>query len=193
MAKFELKAEHIKLISNLNFKVSVNTFYGDKYIPAIDRKRPFGNSGATHNVMEILGWYCDDETGEYRQEDESKAEMLLIELPVALEIVTHQRTFTPGMYDVDMYSAYYNYKHILNYHALRKPLKEIEETVVETTDDAEQMEKLHAICMNVGGVDPWKVIDNLKWFSETGFLERAIPIFEKYKPKEKGGRHGEKQ
>lgn len=185
MAKFELKAEHIKLISHLNFKVSVNTLYGDKYIPAIERKRPFGNSGATHSVMEILGWYSDEETGEYRQEDEAKAEMLLIELPLAMEVVTQNLTFEPGTYEVGEYSAYFNYRHILNYHALRDVLKEIEETVVTTTDDAEQMENLHIVCMNVSGDNPWKVIEDLKWFSSTDFLEKAIPIFEKHKPEEK--------
>lgn len=184
MAQFELKQEHIDLISNLNFKCEVNTVYGDKYIPAIDRKRPFGNSGATSNVMEIMGWYCNEETGEYRPEDVKKAKMLLIELPVALEIVTQNRTFTPGIYEVGEYSAYFNYKHILNYYALEEPLKEVEETAVKTTDDAESMEKLHEICINVHGEDPWKVIDTLKWFTPTEFLERVIPIFEKHKPEE---------
>lgn len=184
MAKFELRQEHIDLISNLNFKTEVRTVYDDRYIPAIDRKRPFGNSGATSSVMEIMGWHCDEETEEYRPEDVEKAEMLLIELPVALEIVTQNRTFTPGTYEVGDYSAYFNYMHIKNYHALKEPLKEVEETAVKTTDDAESMEKLHEICMNVHGEDPWKVIDTLKWFNSTAFLERAINIFEKHKPEE---------
>lgn len=184
--KFELKEEHIKLITNLNFKVCVGTEYGDEYIPVIDRKRPFGNSGATNSVMEIMGWLCDEKTEEYRLEDVEKAEMLLIELPVALEIVTQNRTFAPGIYEVEEYSTYFNYMHTKNYHALKPALKEVEETAVKTADDIKTMEKLHEICMNVQGDDPWKVIDTLKWFDSTDFLQKAIHIFEKNKSSEKG-------
>lgn len=184
MKTFELKTEHIKMMSELNFKTTISLIGGDRYIPAVDRKRPFGNSGITSNVLEILGCECDDETGEYKADDVDMAEMLIIELPVAIEIVMHNKTFKPGMYEVNEYSAYYNYMHIRNYKLLEKPLIEAEKTTVFTDVDAEYMEKVHEVCMNVSGDDPWKVIDDLKWFAQTEFLEKVIAVFEKYKPEE---------
>lgn len=184
MKEFELKAEHIKVMSELNFKTTISLIGGDRYIPTVDRKRPFGNSGITSNVLEILGRNCDDETGEYKAEDVDMAERLIIELPVALEIVMRNKTFEPGTYEVNEYSAYYNYMHIRNYKLLEKPLREIEKTIVFTDVDAEHMEKVHEVCMNVSGDDPWKVIDDLKWFTPTEFLEKVIKVFEKYKPEE---------
>lgn len=102
---FTLKEEHIKLIENLNFKVYAETEYNDRYIPEIDRKRPFGNSGATGDVLEILGRECDEES-EFREEDIDEAETLLIELLLALEVVVKNQTFTPGDYEVERCGAY---------------------------------------------------------------------------------------
>lgn len=185
MAKFTLTQEHIELISNLNFKIGVRTEYNDTYLPMIDRKRPFGNSCVTGSVLDILGKHCDEETGEYKPEDIEIAETLLIELPVALEVVVQNHTFVPGTYEVAGCSTYCNYKHIKNYHALKSTLQEIEETVVKTDDDAKQMGRLHEICMNVSGDDPWKVIDDLDWFQPTEFLDKAIAVFEKNKQRKK--------
>ena len=43
------------------------------------------------------------------------------------------------------------------------------------------MERLHEVCMNVSGDNPWKVIDDLKWFARTDFLADAIAVFEKHR------------
>ena len=85
MPSFKLKPEHIKIMTDLNFRISILIDSKDRYRPAIDIKRPFGNSGPTTNVCEIMGWHCDEESGEYAAEDIEKAEMLIIELPVALQ------------------------------------------------------------------------------------------------------------
>ena len=104
--------------------------------------------------------------------------MLIIELPVALQIVMQNHTFEPGEYEVGEYSsAYFNYVHIRNYHALKSPIAEIEEKY----KDCDQMERLHEVCMNVSGDNPWKVIDDLKWFAQTDFLADAIAVFEKHR------------
>jgi hypothetical protein len=104
--------------------------------------------------------------------------MLIIELPVALQIVMQNHTFEPGEYEVGEYSsAYFNYVHIRNYHALKSPIAEIEEKY----KDCDQMERLHEVCMNVSGDNPWKVIDDLKWFARTDFLADAIAVFEKHR------------
>lgn len=178
MPSFELKPEHIKIMTDLNFRISILIDSKDRYRPAIDVKRPFGNSGPTTNVCEIMGWHCDEESGEYAAEDIEKAEMLIIELPVALQIVMQNHTFEPGEYEVGEYSsAYFNYVHIRNYHALKSPIAEIEEKY----KDCDQMERLHEVCMNVSGDNPWKVIDDLKWFAQTDFLADAIAVFEKHR------------
>lgn len=45
MPSFKLKPEHIKIMTDLNFRISILIDSKDKYRPAIDVKRPFGNSG----------------------------------------------------------------------------------------------------------------------------------------------------
>ena len=74
MPSFKLKPEHIKIMTDLNFRISILIDSKDRYRPAIDVKRPFGNSGPTTNVCEIMGWHCDEESGEYAAEDIEKAE-----------------------------------------------------------------------------------------------------------------------
>ena len=74
MPSFKLKPEHIKIMTDLNFRISILIDSKDRYRPAIDIKRPFGNSGPTTNVCEIMGWHCDEESGEYAAEDIEKAE-----------------------------------------------------------------------------------------------------------------------
>lgn len=182
MPKFELKQEHVSLIAKLSFETNVNTEYGDKYIPTINRKRPFGNSSVTLSVLEILGIERGD-SGDFCPEKYDHAENLLIELPVALEIIVKYKTFQPGIYDVDKYGAYFNYERIQKYKALQEPLKEIEDTVVKTDYDMELMEELQNMCLNVHGSNPYNIINDLKWFHETEFLARAIAIFEKYQKK----------
>lgn len=152
MPSFKLKPEHIKIMTDLNFRISILIDSKDRYRPAIDVKRPFGNSGPTTNVCEIMGWHCDEESEEYAAEDIEKAEMLIIELPVALQIVMQNHTFEPGEYEVE-----------------------------EKYKDCDQMERLHEVCMNVSGDNPWKVIDDLKWFAKTDFLADAIAVFEKHR------------
>lgn len=178
MPKFKLTEEHIKVMTELNFMTAVFVDSSDRFIPTIDRKRPFGNSGATTNVCEIMKWY-GNENGEYSAEVINKAETLLIELPVALQIVMQNHTFEPGEYEVEEYSsAYFNYIHMRNYHALKETLAEVE----KKCEGHPSLKRLHEVCMNVFGDDPWKVIDDLKFFNDyDGFIADAIKIFEKHR------------
>lgn len=175
MVKFRLKEEHIKLISELNFRTATIVDSADRYRPAIDLKRPFGNSGATTNVCEIMGWHSNED-GEYAERDIKRAEMLLVELPVALEIVVRKQTFEPGEYEVCEYGAYFNYKHMKNYHILKVALDEIEKQY----NGSDQMDNLHNLCMNVSGDNPWKIIADLQWFTQTDFTRYAISVFQKH-------------
>lgn len=177
---FTLKEEHIRLIENLNFKVCAETEYDDRYIPEIDRKRPFGNSGTTGDVLRILGRECDEE-GEFRKEDVDEAETLLIELPLALEIMVTHKTFTPGDYAVDRHGTYSQYRMMKNYKALHMALDEAEETLCRTEEDEKKFEMLQTICMNVFGDDPWDVMQDIRWGEGHGaFWDGAIRIFERH-------------
>lgn len=127
--KFMLKKEHIMLAEALNFTIATNNKYNNKYVPGISMTRPFGNSHVLYNVMDRLGML--NEKGEYSQEDAEIAEMLLIELPVALEIILQQKTFKPGMYEVSPCGAYLEYETALSYKML-EPLLEIVQKEIRT-------------------------------------------------------------
>ncbi len=159
--KFTLKEEHIRLIGRLNFKVYPDTEYNDPFIPEIDRKRPFGNSDALHDVLDILE--CErDEEGCCSAEDVDHAEDLLVELPLALEVIVQNRTFTPGTYEVEGYGTYSNYRMMRNYKVLKGVLSEIRETLRKTGKDRRRVEMLRTLCMNVMEDDPWRIIKDIK-------------------------------
>lgn len=179
-AIFTLKEGHIKLIENLNFKVCAETEYGDRYIPGIDRKRPFGNDGAILDVLRILG-YRYNEYDEFHEEDVNEAEELLIELPLALEVVVKNKTFTPGNYEVRPYGAYFEYRIMKNYKEVHTALDEIEWTLCQTKEDREKFAQLQMICMNNFEDDPWDVMQAVLGCKGRGvFWDGVIQIFEKH-------------
>ena len=162
--KFTLTEEHIKLAGRLNFKVCPDTEYDDPFIPAIDRKRPFGNSGAVDDVLDILGRKRDEE-GHCSEADVSHAEDLLIELPLALEIITQNRTFEPGTYEAERYGAYTQYRMMKNYKALKGALSEIGETC-KTDEGRKRLEHIKYFCMCATGDDPWRVIKDIRCWTD---------------------------
>ncbi|MCM1295877.1 MAG: hypothetical protein NC311_10075 [Muribaculaceae bacterium] len=113
---FELTASHIKLISSLNFKP--HAYWEDGcpgsicFQPEISPKRPFGNSGVAYDVADRLNLLTElpDGDREMTPGAERRAMRILIELPVALEIVTRKHTFEPGVYELERYSAYFEYR-----------------------------------------------------------------------------------
>lgn len=185
--KFNLKQEHIALMRHLNFRTSVATEYDDKFIPEIDRKRPFGNSGVVYSAAEHLNRERDSE-GDFSTETMETTERLLLELPVALEVVMKYQTFIPGEYEVDLYGAYSQYSRLCKYYALKKPLEQIENWARQQGAECRsQMISLHELCMNIRGDDPWGIIKDLKMFQSTPFLQYAIAVFEQAEAKEKTG------
>lgn len=171
--KFELKQEHIDLISELNFKGIVSTEGSEiEYRPAIDYKRPFGNSGVTYDVLQMLGLTDDD--GNYTDVDRKRAEQLIIELPVALEIIVQNRTFEPGEYEVDRYSAYYSYIGQRNLHFWREAIKKFREIHGDE-------EHLVSLCMNFCDDNPYRLLEDLKeWSLDLDYMRKAVDVFEQY-------------
>lgn len=170
--KFELKQEHIDLISELNFKGLVSV-EGERieYRPAIDYKRPFGNSGVTYDVLQKLGLV--NEKGEYTEANRKRAELLVIELPVALEIVVKNKTFTPGEYEVDDYGAYYLHKGKRNLHFWQDAIKIFKETFSNT-------EHLINLCINHYEENPYSFLKELEQSAVNNYMQKALEVFEQY-------------
>lgn len=83
MKEFKLKLEHIVLLQNANWRWEDMEAGG----PAIDCKRPFGNSSYEHDIAELLLWDTDDEESLME-----KARDLYRELEYAVQIIMQ----TPG-------------------------------------------------------------------------------------------------
>lgn len=90
---FELKAEHLQLLS----LACVDWDESEFGAPAINPKRPYGNSGVAYHIFDILGWVQEDEDG-LTDEEWEKAVSLHRETQTALEIILHLRTFQLGLY-----------------------------------------------------------------------------------------------
>lgn len=90
--RFTLTDDHIKLIQNFYIYFEDQWYNG---APAVDSKRPYGNSWVAGDVHEILtGEYCDELT------EEQEAAYLKIhrETATALQIILVTKSFTPGTY-----------------------------------------------------------------------------------------------
>jgi hypothetical protein len=99
--EFQLTNDHIKLLS----VAYVSWDDGEYGAPAIDCKRPYGNSSVEHDIIEILGWeakrcpHCDeylDEAGAKGLRE--KAAQIHIETKLALQVILRSRSFVPGLY-----------------------------------------------------------------------------------------------
>lgn len=83
---FEVTEDHLKLLkhSHIIWRASE---YG---APAIDPKRPYGNTSVESDITEILEW---------DKEDSQRAEKIHRELETVLQIVLVTQTFEPGLYN----------------------------------------------------------------------------------------------
>lgn len=98
MKKFTLTEDHIKLLENTYVEWSDR----ENGAPAIDSKRPYGNSNVAYDVAEILEWsYGKDEENyeELSSEQLYQADKLHRETETALEIVLQTKSFIPGNYE----------------------------------------------------------------------------------------------
>ncbi len=93
LIEFELTAEHLLLLSRLRWD---NSDWGSG-APAVDSKRPFGNSAYQSDVCELLEWPEDVEEG-WTEDQYDRAAEIFSELPRALEVVLQLKTFDPGRY-----------------------------------------------------------------------------------------------
>lgn len=103
MRRFAVTADHLKLLRRMNVS------WDDRMCgaPAVDAKRPYGNSRYEYDVAEILGMELfEDEGGERHlsREQAGRIDALHHQTGIALQIVLATGTFTPGVYVAGTYT-----------------------------------------------------------------------------------------
>lgn len=94
MRTFELKVEHLTLLRNACWEWQDC----ETGAPAMDPKRPYGNSNVPRDVAEILEWDFDPD--EDLPEDIEEAAMALHrETETALEVITCALSLRLGVYE----------------------------------------------------------------------------------------------
>ena len=103
--EFEIRPEHLKLLRAAH----VTWYEIETGAPAIDGKRPYGNSAVAQDVIdevgELLGWERDEDecTPKRWREQEEAAIKLHHETAKALQIVLFTGSFELGVYVSDWY------------------------------------------------------------------------------------------
>lgn len=97
--RFVLTEDHIKLLR----RMCVGWDDCETGAPAIDPKRPYGNSSVNDDIHEILtGEHInrgEDTRGNLTEEEDEKYSKLHKETQEALQIVLHTGKFEPGTYE----------------------------------------------------------------------------------------------
>lgn len=99
MKRFTVTDEHLKLLRRANVRWEDCEFGA----PAIDCKRPYGNSDVVGDIIEILGWPF---AGEDQTDDNAfttKARAIHAETETVLQIALSVGYFKAGMYIADDY------------------------------------------------------------------------------------------
>lgn len=95
MAKFELCPEHITLLQRMYWE------YQDceTGAPAVDCKRPYGNSYVPPDVAEILGVELPEDDDAAYDKKVEEVMRFHYESHTALEIILQLKTFETGLYE----------------------------------------------------------------------------------------------
>lgn len=90
---FEVKPEHLELLRR-----AYVSWDGCEYgAPAIDCKRPYGNSDVEGDIAEMFGWEYDEEEG-LSEGQSTEARTLHEETKTALQIALATQKFETGVY-----------------------------------------------------------------------------------------------
>lgn len=186
-----LTENHIKLLKHLNFETLPNTSYNDLFCPSINLKRPFGNTGVLRSVCQILE--VDEKT--LTKEQENKLWELVIELPVALEIVLQQETFIPGMYSVKTTGSWQEYQMKLKYLMMRDTVQRFFDMADVTLDELRLFRMIKTLCQNCTEENPYAdVLKRLEFMhmDEIPYVAKCMEILKK-KEKEFKKENGRKE
>ena len=103
MKYFLLKKQHIALLQRMNIYWEDDAYHG---APAVDIKRPYGNSDVWEDVAEIAGFEMfKDDNGEkhFLEGTRNKCLNLHRETAQALQVCLAAQSFDPGEYVADDY------------------------------------------------------------------------------------------
>ena len=90
--KFEIREEHLKLLKRMHV-----TYWDCEYgSPAIDPKRPYGNSDVEEDIAEILDWSIHENGLVFTQR--VKAQKIHKEMKTVLQICLSTLSFKEGIY-----------------------------------------------------------------------------------------------
>jgi len=97
--EFVITEDHIILLTSM-YVGWEDCEYG---APAIDCKRPYGNSSVEQDIAELLGWHTQEELEEmYENDDEEelyiRARAIHEKMETVLQIVLKTKLFEPGTY-----------------------------------------------------------------------------------------------
>lgn len=108
---FEVTEDHLKLLRAAYLRWDDCEFGA----PAIDSKRPYGNSDVVQDIAEILGWripdYEDADYEAYWDSVADKARKLHEETLIALQIALCVGEFKTGRYVTEPYRRDWRYEH----------------------------------------------------------------------------------
>ena len=136
--EFELKEEHIKLIKALNFGFNYSNPYGDLVTPRFNAKRLLGNETSSDDVARVIG--MTPKNGDKLTDDEILiCQKLVVELPLALEVMVKQQTFTPGFYVIENSISYLDYIMARNYLYIKPYVDKIDKSIIEYTTIAQNI------------------------------------------------------
>lgn len=92
---FTLTEQHVKLLRKMYCDFDDNSYDG---APAINIKRPYGNSFVAGDVAEILGEPFDDDEEDMVEEDVERFMAIHRETGTALQVCLSTLSFEPGLY-----------------------------------------------------------------------------------------------
>lgn len=94
MESFVLTERHTALLNRMN----VVWDGGEFGAPAIDQKRPYGNSDVYGDIAEICGLPKRDDSGEFPAAQAAQMDRIHREMRIALQVVLSSRCFDEGLY-----------------------------------------------------------------------------------------------
>lgn len=103
---FTVTEDHLKLLKRLQFEYQDNIEFG---APAVDAKRPYGNSDVYGDLGEILGWEPADEDrwgGKYYSDIQCERLLKLHKsMATVLQIVISNNGVAVGEYEASRYGS----------------------------------------------------------------------------------------
>jgi hypothetical protein len=94
--RFTVTKDHLRLIQRMH----IDWNWDENGAPAVDPKRPYGNSDVATDVADTLGWtvLMDPDGWDMQPEQRDRAMALHRETATALQIVLCTGRFEPGTY-----------------------------------------------------------------------------------------------